>query len=290
MIKRFFTEGEKLDVAGLNEVTVLIDRSETELSEIGHNCWRPKLDGPPHKHNDKDQIFYVTGGVGKVKLGDDVYDAKEGDLAYVPAGLVHQTITTGDEPLCYMLFNIFNNENKEGHQSFKDHIEKVKQIRKQQAETGKVDVDGESEMNDIKDSKFINDIYSGKHYEFGSNYTILLLDRNETNKCELTVVGWPPKNKGAMVAHKEKEQTFFVLKGEGKVTIGDETNDVKPGDVIFVPRNTPHTTESGNEELVYLCMNALVHPESDPSFDEMYKRVAAKRIERWKSGSEEVGE
>ncbi len=290
MIKRYYKEGEKLDVAGLNEVTVLIDRSETELSEIGHNCWRPNLDGPPHKHNDKDQVFYITSGVGKVKLGNTDYQVKEGDLAYVPAGLVHQTITTSDEPLCYMLFNIFNNKDKEGHLSFKDHIEKVKQIRKQQAETGKYEVDGETELTEIKASKFINDIYSGKRYEFGSNYTILLLDRNETNKLELTIVAWPATNKGAMVAHKEKEQTFFVLKGSGKVTIGEETEDVNPGDTVFVPRNIPHTTEAGEEELVYLCLNGLVNPESDPSFDEMYKRVAAGRIERWKSGSTEVGE
>jgi len=290
MINRYFKEGEKLDVAGLNEVTVLIDRSETELTEVGHNCWRPNLDGPPHKHNDKDQVFYITSGVGKVKLGEESFKVKEGDLAYVPAGLVHQTITTGDEPLCYMLFNIFNSEEKEGHKSFKDHIEKVKQVRKQQAESGKSDVDGEGTLEEIKNYKFIENIYSGNRYEFGSNYTILLLDRNETNRCELTVVGWPPGNKGAMVAHKEKEQTFFVLSGKGKVTIGNETETVEPGDTIFVPRNTPHTTESEKEELIYLCMNGLVNPESDQSFDSMYNRVAAKRMERWKTGSEEVGE
>ena len=56
MIHRYYKEGQKLDVAGLNEITVLLDRSETELTEIGWNCWRPNLDGPPHKHNDKDHF------------------------------------------------------------------------------------------------------------------------------------------------------------------------------------------------------------------------------------------
>ncbi|NMB83221.1 MAG: cupin domain-containing protein, partial [Ignavibacteria bacterium] len=91
MIKRYYNEGQKLDVAGLNEITVLIDRSETELTEVGWNCWTPNQDGPPHKHNDKTQLFYVTNGVGKIHLGNDVFDAAPGDLAYVPAGLVHQT-------------------------------------------------------------------------------------------------------------------------------------------------------------------------------------------------------
>jgi hypothetical protein len=35
MIKRNYQQGEKLDVAGLNEITVLVDRSETELTETG---------------------------------------------------------------------------------------------------------------------------------------------------------------------------------------------------------------------------------------------------------------
>lgn len=290
MINRYYNKGQKLDVAGLNEITVLIDRSETEISEIGWNRWRPKLDGPPHKHNDKDQVFYVTDGVGKIKLGNDVYDVKPGDLAYVPACLVHQTITTTEVPLSYMLFNIFNNDSKEGHASFADHIEKVKMIRKKQAETGNYNVDEESVLTYIKPGKLIHDIYSGKRYEFGSNFTILLLDRNETNRCELTVVLWPAGSRGALVAHKEKEQTFFVLRGNGRITIGGETEYVKPGSVVFVPRNTPHTTEAIGSELAYLCMNGLVDAESYKSFDDMYNAVAPGRIERWKAGSSEVGD
>jgi len=290
MINKYFREGEKLDVAGLNEITVLIDRSETELTEVGWNSWRPRLDGPPHKHNDKDQVFYITDGIGKVKLGDETFDVAPGDLAYVPAGLVHQTITTGDEPLSYMLFNIFNDPGKEGHATFADHIEKVKMIRKQQAESGSANVVEEDVLKEIKQSIFIKDVYSGKRYEFGSNSTILLLDRNETNRGEVTVVIWPEGNKGAMVAHKEKEQTFFVLQGEGLVTVGSETKEIKEGSVVFVPRNTPHTTESTKGELTYLCMNGLVNPESYSSFDEMYNAVAPQRIERWKSGKQEVGD
>lgn len=290
MIHKFYKDGEKLDVSGLNEIIVLIDRSETELTEVGWNSWNPKLNGPPHKHNDKDQIFYITDGTGKVKLGEETFNVKPGDLAYVPAGLVHQTITTGNESLSYMLFNIFNNPEKEGHATFADHIEKVKQIRKQQAESGKSNVNEEETIADIKLAKFINNIYDGEKYEFGSNSTVLLLDRNETNRCELTLVSWPATNKGAIVIHKEKEQTFFILSGSGWVTVGNETKEVKPHDVIFVPRNTPHTTEAADTELTYLCLNSLILPQSDASFDEMYKRVAPGRIDRWKSGSTEVGE
>lgn len=290
MVNRYYKEGQKLDVAGLNQIIVLLDRSEAEFSEIGWNCWNPNQDGPPHKHNDKDQIFYITEGVGIVKLGGKEFPVKPGCLAYVPAGTAHQTITTTDEPLCYMLFNIFNSQDKEGHATFADHIEKVKQIRKAQAESGSIEADNEDAPENIKASKFFTDVNDGKVYDFGSNTTTLLLERNETNKVELAVIKWPEGSKGAMVAHKDKEQIFYVLDGEGEVTIGDETESVKHGSLVFVPRNTPHTTEAIKGELSYLCMNALVDNAGDESFDKMYHRIIAGRMERWESGSDAVGE
>jgi len=290
MIHRYYKEGQKLDVAGLNEITVLLDRSETELTEIGWNCWRPRLDGPPHKHNDKDQVFYINSGEGIVRLGDKKFNVKPGNACYVPAGIEHQTITTGDESLCYILFNIFNTQDKEGHISFADHIEKVKQIRKEQAESGSIASDNEEQLNDIKAHKFFKNVYDYKTYDFGSNTTILLLDRNETNRFEFVVVEWPAGNRGAMVAHKEKEQTFFILSGSGSVTVGEETKPVKPGDLVFVPRNTPHTTEAGEEQLSYLCLNSMVTELEDESFDAMYQRIAPGRMKRWESGDDSVGE
>ena len=291
MINRNYKKGEQLDVAGLNKITVLLDRSETELTEIGINEWRPNLDGPPHKHNDKDQVFYIVSGEGTVIVDGKKFEAAPGCCVYVPAGCVHQTITTSKEPFVYLLLNIFNNPDKEGHATFKDHIEKVKMIRKNQAETGVTGDDSEGELKvEKKAPKFMTSVYDGKEYEFGSNSTILLLDRNEVNGFELVVVKWPPHNKGAMVAHSEKEQSFFILKGSGEVTIGNETEKVVPGNLVFVPRNTPHTTESFDEELVYLCLNSYPVKPHDESFDAMYHRIAPERMKRWKSGSSEVGE
>ena len=130
----------------------------------------------------------------------------------------------------------------------------------------------------------------GKVYEFGSNSSNLLLDRCEANKCELTLASWPEGNKGALVAHKEKEQTIFVLEGEGKFTIGAETEEIKSGHLIYVPRNTVHTTEAIKGTLIYLCMSGLSSDAIDTDYETMYNRVAKDRIDRWKTGSAEVGE
>lgn len=291
MIHRHYTEGQKLNVADLNEMIVLLDRTEAELTEVALNTWRAGLIGPPHRHDQKEQIFFITSGNGIVKVGDEIFPVKPGDLVYVPLGMEHQTIAGEHEALHYILFNVFNNPEKEGHGTFAEHIEKVKNIRKQQAETGRATVENaEQSRASNKMPKQIDDLNKGKLYEFGSNTTRLLLDRTETERFETVVVSWPNGNKGAMVAHKEKEQTFFVLSGSGIVTVNEEQAFVKPGDIIFVPRNAPHTTEAKDQDLSYLCLNSYIIETKDASFEDMYHRIAPARIERWKKGDISIGD
>lgn len=216
MICRNYQNGQKLDVAGLNEITVLIDRSETQLTEVGWNSWRKGLEGPPLSHDAKEQIFYVTDGEGTVVVGQARYLVKAG--------------------------------------------------------------------------KHVEDIHRGPVFDFGSNTSTLLLDRTESRRSEVTLVTWPQGSQGAVVAHKEKEQTFFVLSGRGQVTIADETSEVGVGDVVFVPWNRPHTTVASDVQLSYLCFNTLVIDPPDKTFAESYQRVAGDRIARWRSGEATVGE
>jgi len=264
MIHQRVDQGEKLDVAGLNEITVLIDRSVTARTEVGLNSWVPGQDGPPLWHDAKEQIFFVMAGAGTVRVGDQTWSVQPHDFIYVPAGVEHQTIAAGPGPLQYFLFNAFLDADKEGHATVAGPIAAAKHIR---------------------------DIFGVKMYDFGSNTTHLLLDRAETARCEATIVSWPSGSRGAMVSHKEKEQTFFVLDGSGEVTVGDETQPITVGDVVFVPWKAPHTTEAGAAgPLVYLCLNAIVTEEREATFQAMYDRVAAARIARWKSGDTQVGE
>ena len=258
MIKRFYKEGVKLDVAGLNKITVLLDRSETELTEIGLNEWKPGVNGPPHKHDLKDQVFYITSGEGIVKLGNQSFEARPGSLAYVPAGIVHQTITTGGESLHYMLFNIFSDSSKEGHASFADHIEKVKEIRKQQAESEKADSADSPVTFEIKPVKFFNNVHElqNRVSDFGS--TEYLLKSSETTRCEMELIKLNAENKTPSISYKDKEQSIFVTHGKGRITIDDETEDIKPGDLLFVPTNSAYSVKAFGNELVYLCLSGIV--------------------------------
>ena len=41
--------------------------------------------------------------------------------------------------------------------------------------------------------------------------------------------------------HATHEEVVYIVKGQGKMTLGDKTQDVKEGDIIFIPRKTLHS-------------------------------------------------
>lgn len=134
MICRRYDQGQRLDVAGLNEIIVVIDRSETARTEVGLNRWRSGLVGPKHAHAEKEQTFFITSGAGWVVAGGEKRRVRKGDVVFVPAGVEHQTIAAADEPLEYLLYNAFLTETREGHKTFAEHIQKVKSLRRAQAD------------------------------------------------------------------------------------------------------------------------------------------------------------
>jgi len=256
-----YRKGEPLGASGSKEATTLIDRSLSARTGLELNLLQPGQDSVPERHDGREQALFVTAGRGSVRVGDETFAVEPQDLVFVPAGMICQTCADASEALEILVFSAYlNAANQEPHST-----------------TG------------LK-AKHIDDIFGAKVYEFGSNTTHLLLDRVETEHCEATVVSWPAGSQGALVAHKDKEQTFFVLSGSGEVTVGNATRPVSVGDVVFVTCNTPHTTKAGQEPLVYLCFNGIVAEKRDSSFQEMYDRVIADRMARWKRGDMQVGE
>jgi quercetin dioxygenase-like cupin family protein len=61
---------------------------------------------------------------------------------------------------------------------------------------------------------------------------------------------------GGMPNHTNTvEHEQYVLRGSAKVGIGEETYEVKAGDVVFIPAGVPHWYEAGAEEAFeFLCL------------------------------------
>lgn len=234
MIHRNSQTGQKLDVAGLNEITVLIDRSETELTEVAMNRWQPGMDGPPHAHPRKEQNFLVTSGRGLVKVGDQTFPATPGSFFYLPAGVIHQTVTQGEAPLSYFLFNAFLDADKEGHASFADHITKVKETRRQQAAAQRADVDPgiAAGAPPPRPGRWVDTTKL-------ADAVTMLLPRSDTERCEAVHYRVGAGRRLSLNTDGTKEQTFYVLAGSGRFTVAGETADVAAGQVVFAPRGAP---------------------------------------------------
>lgn len=245
--------GEKLDVAGLNEITVLIDRSQTELTEVAMNSWSPGLDGPPHSHDRKEQNFLVTAGRGLVRIGGESFPAEPGDYFYVPAGVVHQTVNLqAEQRLEYFLFNAFLDADKEGHASFADHISKVKDIRRRQAER----------QSATADPALVSDAGTrpGKRVATrGCNGgRAVLVDRGGTERCEAILFQIPAGAALPATADAAKEQTLLILEGSARVTVGGQPGFVAAGEVLFVPRSREFGCVAGAEGLRFVSFGTVV--------------------------------
>lgn len=60
---------------------------------------------------------------------------------------------------------------------------------------------------------------------------------------------------GGMPRHTNTvEHEQFVLRGRGRIELGDEVHEVGPGDVVFIPAGVPHSYASiGEEPFEFLC-------------------------------------
>ncbi|WP_226383594.1 cupin domain-containing protein [Paenibacillus massiliensis] len=54
--------------------------------------------------------------------------------------------------------------------------------------------------------------------------------------------------------HKQNEEVYVVLEGQGRMTVNGEERDVKPGDVILNKPNWSHGLENASDSIVRLLV------------------------------------
>jgi mannose-6-phosphate isomerase-like protein (cupin superfamily) len=52
-----------------------------------------------HYHPRAEELYFFTGGRGRLRIGDEERDVRVGDCAVIPPGAEHKLVNTGDEPL-----------------------------------------------------------------------------------------------------------------------------------------------------------------------------------------------
>jgi mannose-6-phosphate isomerase-like protein (cupin superfamily) len=91
---------------------LVIDRSESETSEVFIVVIEPNKAPPSHKHNDTEQIFYILEGRGMLEIGKHggqlfTETVLPGEIVRIPPRTYHTIHCTSDFPLKYLAIDCF---------------------------------------------------------------------------------------------------------------------------------------------------------------------------------------
>jgi mannose-6-phosphate isomerase-like protein (cupin superfamily) len=96
---RFATKGKENQT--LRDTYYLVDpeTSPSKNLQMGLTVVYANGKTTGHSHPDREEVYYVLEGRGRMVVGDSEYDIKVGDALYVPFGVFHTTFNTGILPL-----------------------------------------------------------------------------------------------------------------------------------------------------------------------------------------------
>ena len=119
-------------------------------------------------------------------------------------------------------------------------------------------------------TRYVFDSRAVIRYRFPTHTNDLIMDRRDAATSEAFFVILEPGEAPPLHVHDDAEQVFFVLEGDGLLTIGrehPETFDVKAGDFVRTPPGTYHAIRcTGTERFVYLSIDCFTggRPPSRP--------------------------
>jgi len=93
--------------------SLLIDRKDTEGSEVFLTTTESKEFVPRHIHNDNEQLYYVIEGEGLItyrpssETTDKEVKIKAGQVVFIPLRTEHQITCVGEKPLIYLTIDVF---------------------------------------------------------------------------------------------------------------------------------------------------------------------------------------
>jgi mannose-6-phosphate isomerase-like protein (cupin superfamily) len=121
--------------------------------------------------------------------------------------------------------------------------------------------------------RYVFDTREVARYRFPTHTNDVIMDRSEASASEAFFVILEPGEAPPLHVHEDAEQVFFVLEGDGMLTVGresPETIPVKAGDFVRTPPGTYHAIRcTGSRRLVYLSIDCFTAgpPAAEPTWD-----------------------
>ncbi len=213
-----------------------------------------------HAHPHQDEMFYVIKGSYLFQLGDEKTQLNAGDLIFLPRNMPHTWIQLSDEgELFYFLQPAGKME-----EFFLEMTRTAGQLSKEQAQLvseahGIVNYGPGLNWQDKHETtpvltngfvvRSIRDRKSNPNQLGGNSLNFLKVAGSDTHD-QLSIFEYHSKSKGGPPLHKHpfQDETFYVLSGTYIFVCDQDRFTLNAGDMIFLPKDVPHTWAQTTEE------------------------------------------
>jgi len=107
-------------------------------------------------------------------------------------------------------------------------------------------------VRNLKDKEVLETTYIAH----GGAVARMVLDRRILKEIGFLASAILDKGKKIESHTDPMEEIYFIVMGEGEMSVGEETRHVIPGDAIWVPAGSPHALTNTGEELLFLMVVA----------------------------------
>lgn len=103
---------------------LVVDRAESQASEVLVVVLEPGEAPPPHNHDDTEQVFYILEGEGVLRIGAEQqkHAVRPTDIVRIPPTVLHSIQCTGKTPLRYIAVDCFVRGRPEAEPTWDSHV------------------------------------------------------------------------------------------------------------------------------------------------------------------------
>lgn len=107
---------------------LVLDRSESTVTEVFIVVLEPGEAPPLHKHPDTEQVLYILEGEGELRIGPEaaeLFPVKPGDVVRIPPDTLHMIENQGVVPVRYLSIDAFPGTRPTAEPTWDDHVQGI---------------------------------------------------------------------------------------------------------------------------------------------------------------------
>ncbi len=233
--------------------------------------WFPGFKVGPHFHHSHAETFYVLSGRVEWTVNGETHQMGTGDLVYIPPDTVHSTKVIGDENVrTLMIFqpggHEIHLEDEQKYTAEQRATPEILELLRSRHDYNPTDAVKEAQIANpppppapgTQGPRGIRPVRKAPYpikqrfvmHDQGETFT----PKNEISTVKLTAEDtdgryslldetWMPGMSAPPHLHEWHAEVFYIKEGQVEWKVGGETQTLGPGDLLYIPPNTVHSTK-----------------------------------------------